>query len=424
MNKIKSIKSKIIIGLVFTLMVSTEISRIIVELISKVYTFQGVWAVYINTGISILTTSTIIYLILTYVVLSPLNKVGKAIEALSQGDLTRRIHLKANDELKVLGENLNKALENLNGMIQGINEKSQTLNNSIQDVEEENGRFVAKLEAISASTQELLAGMQENSASVSMVSKKTNSVFDDTKWLLESMNLEREKSKNMQKIAQDFKEKTSQSIQEKDQIYGMNKKQVQDAIQMSMVVREVNDIAEVISKIADETNLLALNASIEAARAGEQGRGFAVVAEEIGKLALESSKNVENIKPIVGKVESAVQSLSESAMETLSFIEKQVNEDYSRSLDLSNAYENDATSILQMIEKTSVRLDDVESKLSEINGVTNGIDDVMNQLTQGTQQISRNTDDLSMTSNKIHASIENQVDITRALEADVAEFRI
>ncbi len=193
MSKLKSIKSKIIIGLVFTLLVSTEISRIIVELIAKVYEFKGVFAVYINTGISILTTSAIIYLILTYVVLTPLNKVSKVIQKLADGDLTTRIELKANDELKVLGDNLNKAMDNLNDIIGGIDHKSDTINGSIKVLEEENRSLVSKLEAISASAEELLAGMQENSSSITMVSKKTDSVFDDTKWLLESMVSEKRK---------------------------------------------------------------------------------------------------------------------------------------------------------------------------------------------------------------------------------------
>ncbi len=126
----------------------------------------------------------------------------------------------------------------------------------------------------------------------------------------------------------------------------------------------------------------------------------------------------------MSKVESAVKSLSDSALETLSFIETQVNEDYKKSLELSRAYENDASNIMNMVEQTSGRLDEIEDKLSEVNQVTDSIDDIMNQLTKGTQEISQNVEDLSITSNKIQESIENQVKVTRSLDKDVNAFDI
>ena len=117
---------------------------------------------------------------------------------------------------------------------------------------------------------------------------------------------------------------------------------LKDAVKESQNVEQINSLTNDILDIANETNLLALNASIEAARAGEAGRGFSVVAEEISVLADSSRNTANNIQGISQVVNEAVQKLSDSAQQMLQFVDETVLTDYDSFVSIVNQYQTDA----------------------------------------------------------------------------------
>ena len=133
-----------------------------------------------------------------------------------------------------------------------------------------------------------------------------------------------------------------QSQEASNSVYGSTKTSVENAIEAAKVVQEIETLTQAITDIAEQTTLLALNASIEAARAGEQGRGFAVVAGEVGKLAEQSQETAERIKNLTGQVMGAMEALSKGAFDLLHFIDEDIRKDYEQMDETAVQYKEDA----------------------------------------------------------------------------------
>ncbi|MBQ5484349.1 MAG: methyl-accepting chemotaxis protein, partial [Lachnospiraceae bacterium] len=133
------------------------------------------------------------------------------------------------------------------------------------------------------------------------------------------------------------------------------------------VVNEISDLANSIANIAEQINLLSLNASIEAARAGEYGRGFAVVASEISKLASDTSGATVQIQETIDGVQEAFSSLSQSANELLSFLEETVGPDYENFVQVGKQYGKDAHAFGRQAESISEKVSLIRGAMGEVS---------------------------------------------------------
>ena len=205
----------------------------------------------------------------------------------------------------------------------------------------------------------------------------------------------------------------------------MEKKQeaLEDSIEDSRQIEQINHLTEDILEIASQTNLLALNASIEAARAGEAGKGFAVVAEEIRQLA-ESSKNTANdIQKISDNVVRSVNELMQDAGDLLRFMQKDVMDDYAGFEGATDMYLDKSKEMDRIIQSFDTQMYGLRKNVGEITDGIGNINNAMNENALGISVATENIAGLVDAVAQIQEQANGNVEISNDLMGEIKRFQ-
>ncbi|GEM_PF-1267640 len=226
---------------------------------------------------------------------SILNKTTSEVESFSHGQLDISFPIVTTDEIAQIGEKLNSLKDQLQNIISKIRSEAKTLDGDAINLTRDIEKLYDNSKEIASSTEEVSASLEELSASSENISKNSKRQSDETERSYNYFTVLIEKIQSISSRA--TRASTLSDTSEKKAVEGENilKDTVQKIQNIQASTQSINDSVYVIKDIADQVNLLSLNASIEAARAGEHGRGFSVVAEEISKLAESTQQNAEEI---------------------------------------------------------------------------------------------------------------------------------
>ena len=274
----------------------------------------------------------------------------------------------------------------------------------------------------SATTEELAAGMEETAATTETIFGNIGNIKKGAKDI-NQLSIDGEKmSKEVMSRAINLRDTTVQASDRTKDIYNTVKVKAEKAIADSKAVEKINVLTEAIMSISSQTSLLALNASIEAARAGEAGRGFAVVATEIGKLAVQTSKEVENINEVVSEVNQAVENISVCLEDTAGFLGTTVLEDYDEFKKVGDQYNDDASEFRNSMNGIHDSIAMLTDSISVIVDALEGINETIGESTMGVTDIAAKTADMVGKSSESHDLAEESIACTKELEEIVNKF--
>ena len=303
------------------------------------------------------------------VTIKPVKELTNIITSMTEGDFTVSVAAKSNDEIGVMSAGVERFIESMCNMIASIHGVSGKLHAQADSSNQVSGEMYNASKTQSQSMQELNNTVEQLSLSVNEIAENATTlamVVADTREdgeqvdgkMKETVEASRKGKTDMQNVGN-----AMQSINE-------SVLKLQQAIdKVGKASEEITNITGVISGIAEETNLLSLNASIEAARAGEAGKGFAVVATEIGQLAQNSANSVHNIENLISEINELVKDAVRQADDSVSNINSssELVGDALKTFDL--IFDNiDVVSNLvkQMIEKVE-KVDGVASSVAAIS---------------------------------------------------------
>ena len=359
----------------------------------------------------------------THVVIRPVKEMTRVITSMASGDFTVSMKVKGNDEIAVMGRSVEHFIASMKEMIRQMGHVSDRLEKQAGSSKNVSGEMNSAANIQSQSMTELNATVDQLSVSVNEIAQNATQlagVVADTK---EDSDKVEDKMRTTVEVSEKGKA-DMESVGNALHNIEISIHNLEEAVdKVGTASGEIVDIIKLIGDIAEETNLLSLNASIEAARAGEAGRGFAVVASQIGVLAKNSADSVAHITSLINEINGLVDDAVKQGRSSASDIES--------SADLIHTAVDTFDQIFQNIQETSHLIESVVEKINQVDQVATNVAAISEEQAASSDEILATSESMlqqaksiSKNSEQVEAEAGNLAESADQLADQVKQFQI
>ena len=359
----------------------------------------------------------------THVVIRPVKEMTRVITSMASGDFTVSMKVKGNDEIAVMGRSVEHFIASMKEMIRQMGHVSDCLEKQAGSSKNVSGEMNSAANIQSQSMTELNATVDQLSVSVNEIAQNATQlagVVADTK---EDSDKVEDKMRTTVEVSEKGKA-DMESVGNALHNIEISIHNLEEAVdKVGTASGEIVDIIKLIGDIAEETNLLSLNASIEAARAGEAGRGFAVVASQIGVLAKNSADSVAHITSLINEINGLVDDAVKQAGSSASDIES--------SADLIHTAVDTFDQIFQNIQETSHLIESVVEKINQVDQVATNVAAISEEQAASSDEILATSESMlqqaksiSKNSEQVEEEAGNLAESADQLADQVKQFQI
>ncbi|WP_058308034.1 methyl-accepting chemotaxis protein [Gracilibacillus massiliensis] len=354
----------------------------------------------------------------------PLGLVTDRMKELASGNLSLApIEVKTKDELASLASEMNNMQHSLNNMITNISEASVSLNQQSDGLNKSSNEVKIGSEQVTTTMEELASGAEVQADHVNSLSQ----MMENFKEIVLETNKEGTNVGNVSvevlEKAESGTELMQMSANQMTTIDHIVKEAVEKVRSLDSQSQEIGRLVSVIHDIAEQTNLLALNAAIEAARAGEHGKGFAVVADEVRKLAEQVSESVSDITGIVSRIQTESTNVSNSLEKGYAEVEQgtsQIITTQKTFTDINHSVKN----MTDRMKNITTNLANVSSRTEEMNESIQEIASTSQESAAGIEETSASAEQTSSSMEEVSGQAKQLDQLALEMQEIVARFRL